>query len=182
MSSTCQNYVVRSNSWQFRPWTLSLRAHTASRCPFALAVASQLHHIIRHHSQEFDPFRLQLHHIIRYHSQEFNLFRLHLCRALSCLAAAAGVTQQRWLNTCCQTCITSRRLCPSRLDTSHTALNTCNIDTTLKKPPRWGLLKHFSDLQDTCIQQQLACVGAKQKTLEIRRSTKVCRPVHARYH
>ena len=25
----------------------------------------------------------QLHHIIRHHSQEFNLFRLHLCRALS---------------------------------------------------------------------------------------------------
>ena len=28
MSYTCQNYVVRSKSWQFRPWTLSLTAHT----------------------------------------------------------------------------------------------------------------------------------------------------------
>ena len=98
-------------------------------------------------------------HIIRHHSQEFNLFRLHLCRALSRLAAAAGVTQQRWLNTCCQTCTTSRRLCPSRLDTSHTALNTCNIDTTLKKPPRWGLLNLFSDPQDTCIEH--ACMQCK---------------------
>ena len=82
MSYTCQNYVVRSNSWQFRPCTLSLRAHTTSRCRLS-QIASQLHHIIRHDSQEFDLFRLQLHHIIRHHSQEFNLFRLHLCRALS---------------------------------------------------------------------------------------------------
>ena len=47
----------------------------------------------------------------------------------------------RWLNTCCQTCVTSRSLCPSRRDTSPTALNTCNVDTTLKKLPRWSLLK-----------------------------------------
>ena len=32
MSSIRHGYVVRSNSWQFRPWTLSLFiAHTASR-------------------------------------------------------------------------------------------------------------------------------------------------------
>ena len=41
---TCQNYVVRSNSWQFRPWTLSLRAHTASRCRFADCLTAALHH------------------------------------------------------------------------------------------------------------------------------------------
>ena len=83
-----------------------------------------------------------------------------MCRALSRLAAAAGITLQRWLNTCCQTWITSRSLCPSRLDTSHTALNTCNIDNTLKKPPRWGLLNPFSDPQDTGIQQQSDCLRA----------------------
>ena len=139
--------------------------------------ASRPRHIIRHDSQEFDLFRLQLHHIIRHHSQEFNLFRLHLCRALSRLAAAAGVTQQRWLNTCCQTWITSRRLCPSRLDTSHTALNTCNVDTTLKKPPHWCLLHPFSDPQDTGIQPRSDCLSSNQQSLEIRRSTEVCRPV-----
>ena len=64
--------------------TLTKSAHNISMPPFSLSqIASQLHHIIRHDSQEFDLFRLQLHHIIRHHSQEFNLFRLHLCRALS---------------------------------------------------------------------------------------------------
>ena len=155
--------------------TLTKSAHSISM-PFR-TLPKGLHHIIRHDSQEFDVFMFQLQHIIRHHGQEFNLFRLHLCRALSRLAAAAGVTQQRWLNTCCQTWITSRRLCPSRLDTSHTALNTCNIDNTLKKPPRWGLLNPFSDPQDTGIQPQSDCLSSNQQSLEIRRSTEVCRPV-----
>ena len=41
-SSTCQNYVVCSNSWQFRRWTLSLTAHTA--CPCAFADCLTAHH------------------------------------------------------------------------------------------------------------------------------------------
>ena len=41
-SSTCQNYVVCSNSWQFRRWTLSLTAHTA--CRYAFADCLTAHH------------------------------------------------------------------------------------------------------------------------------------------
>jgi hypothetical protein len=54
-ASTCHDYAVCSNSWQFRLWIPSLlTAHSALR-----RSRSQLHHI-SHRSQEFNLIRLQL--------------------------------------------------------------------------------------------------------------------------
>ena len=61
MSSICHDYVVCSNSWQFRPCILSLlSAHSISMRFAQIATRARLHHHIGHRSQEFNLFRLQL--------------------------------------------------------------------------------------------------------------------------
>ena len=61
MSSICHDYVVCSNSWQFRPCILSLlSAHSISMRFAQIATRARLYHHVGHRSQEFNLFRLQL--------------------------------------------------------------------------------------------------------------------------
>ena len=61
MSSICHDYVVGSNSWQFRPCILSLlSAHSISMRFAQIATRARLHHHIGQRSQEFNLLRLQL--------------------------------------------------------------------------------------------------------------------------
>ena len=56
MSSICHDYVVCSNSWQFRPFILSLLSEHSISMRFAqIAMRARLHHNhIGHRSQEFN--------------------------------------------------------------------------------------------------------------------------------
>ena len=61
MSSICHDYVVCSNSWQFRPCILSLlSAHSISMRFAQIATRARLYRHVGHRSQEFNLFRLQL--------------------------------------------------------------------------------------------------------------------------
>ena len=62
ISSICHDYVVCSNSWQFRPCILSLlSAHSISMRFAQIASRSQLlNNRISHHSQQFNLLRMQL--------------------------------------------------------------------------------------------------------------------------